>query len=82
MAFRTVGSQKQTDLLLAHFKVKRDISGDEARNLFRIKSLPRRILDLEAQGHAFSRVNKTDTTGQRYTRYFYLGLRSDQAVAA
>lgn len=73
MAFRTVGPKKQTDLLLDHFRVKPDISGDEARNMYRIKSLPRRILDMEADGHRFSRVNKMDQTGQRYTRYFYLG---------
>jgi hypothetical protein len=78
MAFRTVGPKPQTDLLLGHFRVKPDISGDEARNLFRIKSLPRRILDLEARGHKFSRVHKTDSTGQRYVRYFYLG-QQDQA---
>lgn len=83
MAFRTVGPKPQTELLLGHFRVKRDISGDEARNLFRIKSLPRRILDLEKAGHRFSRVNKTDSTGQRYTRYFYLGQSADvEQVAA
>lgn len=77
MAFRPVGVKPQTKLLLDHFRVKPDISGDEARNLFRIKSLPRRILDLEKQGHRFSRVNKTDSTGQRYTRYFYLGTANE-----
>ena len=73
MAFRTVGPKKQTQLLLDHFRIKPDISGDEARNLFRIKSLPRRVLDLEAQGHQFYRVRKVDSTGQRYVRYFYRG---------
>lgn len=75
MAFRTVGPMKQTDLLLEHFKKRTDISGNEARGLFRIQSLPRRILDLQAQGYAFSRVNKADTTGQRYTRYYFLGKK-------
>lgn len=77
MAFRTVGPKKQTDLLMDHFSRRPDISGDEARGLFRIKSLPRRILDLEAKGYAFSRVNKMDTTGQRYTRYYFLGKKPE-----
>lgn len=76
MAFRTVGPKKQTQLLLDHFRIKPDISGDEARNLFRIKSLPRRILDLEAEGYQFLRVRKTDSTGQRYVRYFLRGPRA------
>lgn len=81
MAFRTVGPKKQTDLLLEHFQKRPDISGNEARGLFRIQSLPRRILDLQAQGYAFSRVNKMDTTGQRYTRYYFLGKKPSEAVA-
>jgi hypothetical protein len=73
MAYRTVGPQSQTTMLLDHFRVKRDISAQEAHGMFRIRSLSRRINDLEAQGHRFSRVQRTDTTGQRYVRYFYLG---------
>lgn len=73
MAFRPVGTKKQTDLLLDHFKTRPNISALEAAALFRIRSLSRRINDLEAKGHRFSRVAKKDTTDQRYVRYFYLG---------
>lgn len=82
MAFRTVGPKKQTDLLLEHFQKRPDISGNEARGLFRIQSLPRRILDLQAQGYAFLRVNKMDTTGQRYTRYYFLGKKPQSEAVA
>lgn len=80
MAFQTVGVKPQTQLLLEHFQVRADISGDEARNMFRIKSLPRRILDLEKQGYRFSKVPKQDSTGQRYTRYYFHG-HSGEATA-
>lgn len=66
-------SRPQTEILLDHFRVKPDISSLEASAMFRIRSLPRRILDLEAKGHRFMKVRRKDTTGQRYTRYFYLG---------
>lgn len=74
MAFPTLGSRSQTDMLLEHFLVRQDISALEAQSLFRIRSLSRRINDLEARGHLFNRVMKTDTTGQRYVRYFYKGM--------
>lgn len=73
MAFRPVGTKPQTALLLEHFRTRPNISSLEAQALFRIRSLSRRINDLEARGHRFSRVDKKDTTGQRYVRYFYLG---------
>lgn len=73
MAFATVGPRKQTDMLLDHFKVRPDISALEAQAMFRIRSLSRRINDLERAGHRFSRVRKKDSTGQRYVRYYHLG---------
>lgn len=73
MAFPTVGQRRQTDLLLEHFRVRPDISALEAQAMFRIRSLSRRINDLEAAGHRFSRVMKRDSTGQRYVRYYHLG---------
>ena len=66
-------TRPQTEILLDHFKVKSDISSLEASAMFRIRSLPRRILDLEEKGYKFLKVRRRDTTGQRYTRYFYLG---------
>lgn len=73
MPFRPVMQKPQTDWLLEHFKRNPSISGLEAAAMFRIRSLPRRILDLEKQGHRFARETRFDTTGQRYTRYHYLG---------
>jgi hypothetical protein len=74
MAFNPVGSKKQTELLKEHFRVRPDISALEAQAMFRIRSLSRRINDLEKEGHRFSRVQKKDTTGQRYVRYYHLGV--------
>lgn len=65
--------EPQTQLLLNHFKVNPSISNVEAQAMFRIRSLHRRILDLEAQGYKFARQPRKDSTGQRYTRYLFLG---------
>ena len=73
MVFKTLMQDTQTNLLLNHFKKRNSISAMEAAGLFRIRSLSRRINDLEAQGHIFSRENAVDTTGQRYVRYHYIG---------
>jgi hypothetical protein len=73
MAYRTIGPKSQTELLKDHFMTKPSISGHEARGMYRIDSLPRRILDLETQGHKFFKEPKRDQTGKRYTRYHYLG---------
>lgn len=79
MSFTIVGTKPQHELLLEHFKTKPSISGHEARGLYRIDSLPRRILDLEARGHRFSKEAKKDPTGKRYTRYHYLGRAASLA---
>lgn len=79
MAFQTVGSVPQVNLLLSHFHQRNSISGVEAAALFRIRALPRRIKDLEALGHRFRRERRKDSTGQVYVRYHYLG-RFDGAV--
>lgn len=76
MSFRPVLGAPQTDLLLSHFRTKPSISPIEAAAMFRIRSLSRRINDLEAKGHVFSREQSKDTTGQRYVRYHYLGQQS------
>jgi len=46
----------------------------EAAAIYKIRALPRRISDLEAQGWSFDRVWKTDTSGQRYKRYTVLTI--------
>jgi hypothetical protein len=73
MGFRMVGTKPQTSLLLDHFAARPNISDVEARALFRIRALPRRISDLEELGYRFRREWRRDSTGQRYKRYYYLG---------
>lgn len=73
MSFKPVGPAPQTDLLLTHFRVVPSISGLEANALYRIKSLPRRIMDLKRKGFEFRHEHKVDATGQRYVRYHYKG---------
>jgi hypothetical protein len=80
MAFKPLMKKSQNDWLLDHFKRYSSISGQEAASMFRIRSLPRRIMDLKAIGHRFSHEEKYDTTGQKYIRYHYLGQA--QKVAA
>lgn len=82
MAFKPVMSRPQLDWLLAHFKKHASISAQEASSMFRIRSLSRRINDLEELGHRFAREKKFDTTGQMYVRYHYLGAKNNQKAAA
>ncbi|WP_322996987.1 helix-turn-helix domain-containing protein [Castellaniella sp.] len=70
MAFKPLMPKSQLTLLIEHLKKKGSISGIEAAALFRIRSLSRRINDLEARGHRIERVQAEDTTGQRYVRYY------------
>lgn len=74
MANTTVGTKPQHALLLGHFRAVPSISALEAGALYRIRSLSRRINDLEAAGHKFRREMRRDATGQRYVRYFYQGV--------
>ena len=69
MSFAPVLEKKQTELLLDHFKATPSISPMEAQGMFLIRSLSRRINDLEARGYTFFREVKRDTRGQRYVRY-------------
>ena len=59
----------QVQTLYKHLEKGKSISGYEARDLYRINSLPRRINDLEEKGFKISRSSKTDPTGRRYVRY-------------
>lgn len=70
---RTLATSSQTSMLLKHFKSVPSISALEAGALFRIRSLSRRINDLEAKGYKFHREMRKDSTGQRYTRYYFRG---------
>ena len=71
--FTVVMEKPQLSWLLDHFRKHPSISAQEASAMFRIRSLSRRINDLEKKGHRFAREMKRDTTGQRYVRYHYLG---------
>lgn len=68
----------QTDILLNHFKYRASITNVEAGAVYRIRSLHRRILDLEALGYAFRREWKKDPTGQRYLRYYFEGRKLEK----
>jgi hypothetical protein len=63
---------KQTESLIRHFVVKGSISNVEAQSMYKIRALPRRIKDLEMYAEmTFTRLHKTDATGQRYVRYVH-----------
>ena len=64
----------QKELLIKHFESRTSISGVEAANIYKIRSLPRRILDLKEIGYQFESKWKTDPTGQRYKRYTLTGV--------
>lgn len=59
----------QRKLLLNHLKNIGSISGMEALYLYQIRSLPRRIKDLEEHGYVIRRERKQDNTGRAYVRY-------------
>lgn len=82
MRYRPVAGARQTSLLLAHFTRVPSISAMEAHMMFKIRSLSRRINDLEASGHKFRREHKVDSTGQRYVRYHYLGQENHGSLTS
>jgi len=60
---------KQRNLLIKHFELRDSISGVEAASIYKIRSLPRRIMDLKLLGYEFDSDWRKDPTGQRYKRY-------------
>ena len=60
----------QVEWLIKHFEVKDSISSTEARKVYGVESLPRRIMDLKQRGYDFTHERKSDLRGKRYTRYF------------
>jgi hypothetical protein len=59
----------QKELLIHHFTQTDTISGVEAASIYKIRSLPRRIMDLKLMGYEFTSEWRKDPTGQRYKRY-------------
>jgi hypothetical protein len=59
----------QRDMLKEHFERKESITGVEAAAVYKIRSLPRRIMDLKEEGYEFTHEWKKDVTGQKYMRY-------------
>lgn len=59
----------QNDKILTHLKQVGSISWLEAADLYRVRSLTRRIADLREQGHEIVSEWKHDLLGQKYTRY-------------
>jgi hypothetical protein len=61
--------QTQYQLVLDHLIDVGSISFVEANDLYRIRSLPRRIADLREAGFQIVGEWKKDKLGQRYKRY-------------
>ena len=62
--------QSQYQKILNHLLDEGSISGVEAAELYRVRSLPRRICDLKEAGFKILSEWRTDPLGQRYKKYF------------
>ena len=68
----------QVSMLMEHFERKDSITGVEAAAVYKIRSLPRRIMDLKERGYVFTHEWKRDVTGQKYMRYILISSPSIQ----
>jgi hypothetical protein len=59
----------QNKQILDHLQKVGSISFVEAVDLYRVRSLPRRIKDLRDTGHNIISEWRRDHLGQKYTRY-------------
>ena len=59
----------QNETILTHMRDEGSISALEAWDLYRVRSLPRRIADLREQGIEILSQKRKDRLGQRYVRY-------------
>jgi hypothetical protein len=64
----------QKEMLIEHFKDNETLSVMEAHTVYKIRSLPRRIMDLKDMGYVFEHERRTDATGQRYMRYIVTNI--------
>ena len=62
--------QSQYQKILNHLIDEGSISGVEAAELYRVRSLPRRICDLKEAGFEILSEWRTDPLGQRYKKDF------------
>ena len=62
----------QARKLLVHMRKYKHITALQAADLYRIRSLPRRILDLKEAGVVIRTKLKTDKLHQRYAKYTYI----------
>jgi hypothetical protein len=69
---QTVNQKTMKELIKEHLEREWSISNVEAQNLYRCRALPKRISELKAAGMDIRSVWRTDLTGQRYVRYFYV----------
>lgn len=60
----------QEEKLINHFTLVGSITAVEASDLYRIRSLTRRITTLRRLGMDITSVLKRDALGQRYVRYY------------
>lgn len=58
----------QLDMLAKHFRRRKTITSTEAETMYGVKSLSRRILDMEDNGYQFNRVPFV-SEGRRMVRY-------------
>ena len=68
----------QIEMLIQHFLENDSISDGEAQLVYRIRSLPRRIMDLKNRGYVFEHEWHRDATGQRYIRYVIISTPEKQ----
>ena len=78
--FKRVNEKPMNVMILNHLKEKGNITGLEAHGMYKCRSLPRRICDLKALGYIIHSVPKFDATGQRYTRYVYVGKQEGRTL--
>jgi hypothetical protein len=68
-----INEKPMEQMILDHLQRVGSISGLEAHALYKCRSLPRRIGNLREAGNHIISHRRTDTTGQRYTRYALKG---------
>lgn len=74
-----VNAKSMRALLKEHLTRGRSISNVEAQALWRCRALPKRISELRASGMNVIAEWHSDTTGQKYVRYYWLDYDTARA---